>query len=100
MATMIGEECIACGACEAECPNSAISLGAEFFEIDPDLCSECVGFNDTQMCVDSCPVDCCIPAPERRESEQILFERAVKIHADRGVTLVLDASTSHFRARQ
>jgi ferredoxin len=27
MATMIGDTCICCGACETECPNDAISLG-------------------------------------------------------------------------
>ncbi len=27
MATMITDECINCGACEPECPNSAISTG-------------------------------------------------------------------------
>jgi ferredoxin len=98
MATMITEECIGCGACEGECPNDAISLGDEIFAIDPDLCSECVGFHDTQMCADACPVDCCVPDPERRENEDVLFQRAVAIHGDRGAELALEDSTSHFRA--
>ncbi|MBW2388846.1 MAG: 4Fe-4S binding protein, partial [Deltaproteobacteria bacterium] len=29
MATQITEDCINCGACEDECPNGAISMGAE-----------------------------------------------------------------------
>jgi ferredoxin len=98
MATMITEECIACGACEGECPNDAISLGDDIFVIDPDRCSECVGFHDEQMCQEACPVDCCVPDPERREGEEALFQRAVKIHADRAAELALDDSTSHFRA--
>ena len=97
MATMISEDCISCGACEGECPNDAISLGADLFVIDPDLCSECVGLHDTQKCAEVCPVECCVPDPKRRESEDVLFERAQRIHADRGAILELDDSTSHFR---
>ena len=66
--------------------------------IDPDLCSECVGLHDTQKCVEACPVECCIPDPDRRESEDVLFERAERIHAEREVVLELSAPTSHFRA--
>ncbi|MBW2274355.1 MAG: YfhL family 4Fe-4S dicluster ferredoxin [Deltaproteobacteria bacterium] len=98
MATTITEECISCGACEGECPNDAISLGEDVFVIDPDLCSECVGHHDTQMCAEACPVDVCVDDPERRESEEILFERARKIAADKGESLELNDSTSHFRA--
>jgi len=98
MATMISEDCISCGACEDECPNDAISLGDDIFVIDPDLCSECVGLHDRQKCAEVCPVECCVPDPERRESEDVLFERAERIHAEREVVLELSASTSHFRA--
>ena len=97
MATMISEDCISCGACEDECPNDAISLGDDIFVIDPDLCSECVGLHDTQKCAEVCPVECCVPDPERRESEDVLFERAERIHAERGVVLELSEATSHFR---
>jgi ferredoxin len=98
MATMISEDCISCGACESECPNDAISLGEDLFVIDPELCSECVGLHNTQKCAEVCPVECCIPDPERRESEDILLERAQRIHADRGAVLELSGSTSHLRA--
>jgi len=98
MATMISEECISCGACETECPNDAIALGQEIFVIDPDLCSECVGFSQTQKCQEACPVDCCVPDPQRREPEQELFARALEIHAGRDPAPELGDSTSHFRA--
>jgi len=98
MATMIAEDCIACGACEGECPNDAIRLTGSAFVIDGDLCSECVGLYEVQQCAEACPVECCVPDPERRESEEILFDRARRIHGDRGVTLALGESTSHFRA--
>jgi ferredoxin len=50
MATMITEECINCGVCEPECPNEAISEGEETFVIDPQLCTECVGFHESEQC--------------------------------------------------
>jgi len=46
MALMITDECINCDVCEPECPNQAIAMGAEFYEIDPDKCTECVGHFD------------------------------------------------------
>jgi ferredoxin len=98
MATLITEDCIACGACEDECPNGAIHLGDDVFEIDPELCSECVGLYERQKCQEACPVDCCVPDPERRESEEVLFQRAARIHADREDELELSESKSHFRA--
>lgn len=51
MAYFINEECISCGACEAECPTSAISEGDGIYVINPDLCTEC------GACADVCPVD-------------------------------------------
>lgn len=41
MAYTINDECISCGSCAAECPVSAISEGAEHYEIDPDTCIDC-----------------------------------------------------------
>ena len=98
MATRITDDCINCGACEDECPNSAISMGAEIFVIDPALCTECVGFSDEQMCAAACPPDVCVQDPDRIESEAVLFARAKKIHPGKAESLNLDASTSHFRA--
>ncbi len=83
MAYKINEDCINCGACEPECPNSAIYEGSaswelngttygendpapsgatgffssEYFYIVPDKCTECVGFHDEPQCVSVCPVD-------------------------------------------
>ena len=84
MATYITEDCINCGACEPECPNEAISEGDEIYVIDPDLCTECVGFFDTEQCQAVCPVECCLPDPKRPEAEPLLAERAVKLHPDDG----------------
>ena len=48
--------------------------------IDPNLCTECVGFHDYEACQAVCPVECCLPDPERVETEDALIERARKIH--------------------
>jgi len=97
MATTITEVCIRCGLCEAECPNQAISEGARLFVIDPERCTECVGFHDEEQCAAICPVDCCVPDPDRVESETLLFERAKKLHPERGADLELRPDTSRFR---
>ena len=97
MATLITDECILCGVCEAECPNQAISEGALGFEIAPERCSECVGFHNEEQCAAVCPVDCCIPDPERVEQEPALLERARKLHPEQADTLVLSPETSRFR---
>ena len=64
MAYMITDECILCGACEPECPNEAITEGEEIYVIDPEKCTECVGFFDEPQCALVCPVDCCVPDPD------------------------------------
>ena len=68
MALTITDDCINCELCEDECPNEAISMGKEIYQIDTDRCTECVGHYDTPSCVAVCPVDCIIPDPKRPES--------------------------------
>lgn len=101
MAIMITEECINCGACEPECPNTAIYEGGaewelagekygadgkspmgateffsnDFFYIVPDKCTECKGFHDEPQCAAVCPVDCCVPDPKHVEDETTLLAR-------------------------
>ncbi len=69
MALFITDECINCDVCEPECPNSAITQGDEIYEIDTDLCTECVGHFDTPQCIEVCPVDCIPKDPENEETE-------------------------------
>ena len=99
MSTTITEECINCGACEPECPNEAISEGEDIYVIDANLCTECVGFHDYEACQAVCPVECCIPNPANVETEQDLYQRAVKLHADKTFPALdgLPANLSRFR---
>ncbi len=49
MAYQISDACVACGACEAQCPVGAISMGDGKFEIDADKCIDC------GSCAGACP---------------------------------------------
>ncbi len=97
MATMITSDCINCGACEPECPNTAIYQGGvdwdmngatspaisnDIFYIVPQKCTECVGFFDQEACAAVCPVDCCIPNPDIPEAESVLIGRAKELHPE------------------
>jgi len=82
MATTITSDCINCGACEPECPNNAISQGEEIYVIDPQLCTECVGFHDYEACAAVCPVDCCVPDPNNVETEEVLIARGRALHQE------------------
>jgi len=110
MATVITSECINCGACEPECPNTAIYQGGvewqapdgamhpaisnDIFYIVPEKCTECVGFHDQEACAAVCPVDCCVPDPNIPETEAVLLARARTLHPDETIP---DDAPSRFR---
>lgn len=75
MALMIGDDCIACDACREECPNEAIEENEPVYFIDPDRCTECVGYYDEPSCIAVCPVDCIIPDPNNVENtDELMFK--------------------------
>ena len=76
MALMITDECINCDVCEPECPNQAISMGKEFYEINPARCTECVGHFDEPQCVQVCPVACIPLNPAHAEFEKIIIAKS------------------------
>ena len=109
MSTTITSECINCGACEPECPNTAIYAGGvewelngaispaiaqDIFYIVPAKCTECVGFHDHEACAAVCPVDCCVPDPANPETETVLLARARVLHPDETFA---DDAPSRFR---
>ena len=75
MALKITLDCINCDVCEPVCPNQAIFMGSEIYEIDPALCTECVGHFDTPQCQLFCPVDCIPPDPAHVESPESLLQK-------------------------
>ena len=101
MSYLITTDCINCGACEPECPNTAIYEGgaswelagttygegavppsgqqnfwsAEYYYIAPDRCTECNGFYDSPKCVEVCPVDCCLPNENHKETKEQLISK-------------------------
>lgn len=75
MALMIGDDCIACDACREECPNEAIEENEPIYFIDPDRCTECVGYYDEPSCIAVCPVDCIVPDPNNVENtDELMFK--------------------------
>lgn len=81
MSLLITDECINCDVCEPECPNNAISQGEEIYEIDPNLCTECVGHFDEPQCIEVCPVDCILVDPDNEESRNQLMAKYQKLTA-------------------
>ena len=97
MSTTITSECINCGACEPECPNTAIygggvewelngakspAIAQDIYYIVPSKCTECVGFHDHEACAAVCPVDCCVPDPANPETQDVLLARARQLHPE------------------
>jgi ferredoxin len=114
MAIIITDECINCGACEPECPNTAIyeasedwkfsdgtdlngnvilpngkevnadeenePIDEEVYFIVADKCTECKGFHDEPQCAAVCPVDCCIPDDNNKETETELLAKQRFLH--------------------
>ena len=104
MALYINDECISCGACVSECPNTAIFDAGENWtmadgtslddneEHDPisedhtfivaAKCTECNGFFDEPQCVDVCPTDAIHPDPNNEESKEELLAKKAKLHGE------------------
>lgn len=80
MAYKITEDCISCGACEAECGNEAITEGDVISIIDPAKCTECIGNADSPQCAEVCPVDACVPDPDHKETKEELLAKWQKLH--------------------
>ncbi len=82
MALMITDECINCDVCEPECPNDAIYLGEEIYEIDPARCTECVGHFETSQCVEVCPVECIPMNPQFSETREQLYDKYLRLKSE------------------
>jgi ferredoxin len=83
MALMITDECINCDVCEPECPNHAIYQGPHIYEINPELCTECIGHFDVPQCQEVCPVDCIPINPQFIESKEALLFKYHELQKDK-----------------
>lgn len=57
-----------------------LPISNDYYYIVPDKCTECVGFHEEPQCAAVCPVDCCVPDPDRRESQEVLLNRKESLH--------------------
>ncbi len=96
MSFKITDECINCGACQPECPNTAIYASGEDYELGgksspalsqdfsyvvPEKCTECVGFFEEAQCASVCPTDACVR--DKEESKETLLARAKALHPEK-----------------
>jgi ferredoxin len=85
MAYWIPEGCIYCGNCMEECPNEAIyeNEAADKFDVDPEKCTECVGFHSEPQCAATCSVELPEPDPNHQETKEQLLEKFKKQNPDK-----------------
>ena len=90
MAIIITDECINCGACEPECPNTAIYEGADDWRYsdgtdlkgDLILPSGKAANAEEPQCAAVCPVDCCVPDDQYVETEEQLLSKQRFMHQE------------------
>ena len=75
MALRITDECINCDVCEPQCPNGAIYMGPDIYEIDPSKCTECVGHFEEPQCQVFCPVECIVLDSDHPEDHVTLLAK-------------------------
>jgi ferredoxin len=80
MALKILSSCINCDMCDPECPNGAITLGEDIYEIDSDKCTECIGHYEKPTCVSVCPIDCVEPDKNKIETQEQLFAKFITLN--------------------
>lgn len=76
MSLLINDSCINCDMCEPECPNKAISMGETIFQINKNLCTECIGHYDNPTCQLVCPINnTIIKDPDNPETKEQLWDK-------------------------
>lgn len=86
MALKITEDCINCDVCEPVCPNEAIYFGSEIYEINADLCTECIGHHDEPQCLMLCPVESIEKDPAHPETDADLLTKYRLLTAQQATT--------------
>lgn len=62
----------------AEDPQTPVSM--DVYYIVSDKCTECKGFHDEPQCAAVCPVDCCVPDENHKETEESLLAKKASLH--------------------
>jgi ferredoxin len=65
-------------AVDADQKNAPISV--DTYYITPNKCTECQGFHEEPQCAAVCPVDCCVPDEQYRETVEELLAKKDKLH--------------------
>ncbi len=92
MSLIITDECINCDVREPECPNEAIVMGEEHYQIRQGRCTECVGSYDEPQCRKLCPIEgCIIVNTARGETREMLEHKAARLKLGRGLDAIMSA---------
>lgn len=65
---------------EVDAHSKHMPINKEVYYIVPEKCTECEGFHEEPQCAAVCPVDCCLPDPDRMESKEELLAKKEKLH--------------------
>lgn len=57
MPLIITQKCIQCDICVPECPSNAISMSKDFYTINIQRCTECIGIYSRPNCQKVCPIN-------------------------------------------
>jgi len=55
-------------------------VSVDTYFIVPNKCTECQGFHEEPQCAAVCPVDCCVPDENYRETPDQLLAKKAKLH--------------------
>ena len=57
------------------------AISTDIYYITPNKCTECQGFHEELQCASVCPVDCCVPDEDYRETVEQLTAKKKLLHA-------------------
>ncbi|MEO6406937.1 MAG: ferredoxin, partial [Ferruginibacter sp.] len=55
-------------------------VASDIYYIVPNKCTECQGFHEEPQCAAVCPVDCCVPDEDYRETVEELMDKKTRMH--------------------
>ena len=55
-------------------------ISTDTYYITPNKCTECQGFHEEPQCAAVCPVDCCVPDEQYKETVEELLGKKEKMH--------------------